>query len=200
VKNNQRLGYQRLAEELVAQHRLERDVAREILEHAAQDGPDFPDALVEGGFLTDWELSRTVCELYNLPFLTTEMARPASAAMEGLDPFFLMRHCLVPLCRNGRLLTVLMPGIAPAEVLAQLSTDSGYTILPIVGTVRTNRAWINEHMQQYTKAPVEMDPQWSALFDEADAAVLSSLEIGEEGLPEDGDLFAGPGSSGEQAA
>lgn len=175
MKTNQRLGYQRLAEELVDRDLIDREAAREILQQCMADGTGFPAALVESDLVTDWELSRIVCELYNLPFLTVELATPALGAIEGLDPFFLIQHQIVPLFRHGQVLTVLLPAIVPAEVLRQLSSDSGMVVIPIVGTVRTNQAWITKHLVEQTEVPIAMDPQWSALFDDADAAVLNDL-------------------------
>lgn len=181
MKTNQRLGYQRLAEELIDRDLIDREAAHELLQQGASGGTAFPISVIDADLATDWELSRIVCELYNLPFLTVETAKPSTRAMEGLDPFFLMQHLLVPLCRHGNVLTVLMPGIVPAEVLGQFSSDSGLTILPVVGTVRTNQEWMTENLSLSEGASDElgMDPQWSALFDDADAAVLSDLDVPE---------------------
>lgn len=177
MKINQRLSHRRLAEELVERELVDADALNEILHASAAGGPPLPDALVEANLLSDWELSRVVCELYNLPFLPVEIASPVPDAMERLDPFFLVEHGLVPLARHGNLLTVCMPAIVSADVIQRLSADSGYTVLPVVGTVSSNRRWLAENLAATTKTPEQIaeDAAWSALFDDADAAVLQDL-------------------------
>lgn len=180
MKNNQRLSHRRLAEELAERELVETDALNEILEAAARGGPSLPFALIEGSLLSDWEISRVVCELYNLPFVTVEIASPIPEAMEGLDPFFLLEHGLVPLARHGGLLTVCMPAMVSAEVLQRLAADSGLTVRPVVGTVSTNRHWLSENLVSATALNDPAETGWSAIFDEADAAVLEDLERQQE--------------------
>jgi hypothetical protein len=180
VKNNQRLSYHRLAEELAERELVEPEALNEILEQAARGGALLPMALIEGGLVSDWELSRVVCELYNLPFLTVEMAEPVPDAMEGLDPFFLFEAGIVPLSRHGKLLTVCMPAIVGAEVIQRLSSDSGLAVLPVVGTVQTNLHWLEQNVAAGTEVPEAGDSAWSSIFDEADAAVLNDIERQQE--------------------
>ena len=82
------------------------------------------------------------------------------------------------MARHGKLLTVCLPGIVSADVLQRLSADSGYTVLPVIGTVNTNRRWLAETFATGAKggSGSDADAAWSALFDEADAAVLQDLE------------------------
>lgn len=177
MKINQRLSHRRLAEELVERELVDADTLNDLLQSSSAGGPPLPDALVEASLLSDWELSRVVCELYNLPFLPVEIASPVPDALERLDPFFLVEHGLVPLARHGNLLTICMPAIVSADVLQRLSADSGYTLLPVVGTVTSNRRWLAENLAASSKSPEQLaeDAAWSALFDEADAAVLQDL-------------------------
>lgn len=182
MKINQRLSHHRLAEELVERRLVDTDALNEILAHGAAGGPALPVALIDANLVSDWELSRVVCELYNLPFLTVEMAEPIPGAMERLDPFFLLEHGLVPLARHGALLTMCMPAIVSAEVLQRLSSDSGLTVLPVVGTVATNRQWLAAHLASSTQVPELADATWSSIFDDADAAVLQDLEVQEAEL------------------
>ena len=180
MKNNQRLSYHRLAEELAERELVDPDALNDMLEQAAHGGTLLPMALLDANLVSDWELSRVVCEVYNLPFLTVEMAAPIPEAMEGLDPFFLMESGLVPLCRHGRLLTVCMPAMVSAEMLQRLSSDSGLSVLPVVGTVRTNFAWLKETLATAVHVPDATEAAWSSIFDEADAAVLQDLEQQQE--------------------
>jgi len=185
VKHNQRLGYQRLAEVLMERGLVEPQAVRDALEMSARGGLPFPEALVTANLVADWELSRTVCEVYNLPFLTVEMVEPNPEAFRGIDLDFLRQSGVLPVDRMGQVLTVCMPAIVPAEVLGFLAAETDCIVLPMVGTVRTNRRWLEEQLSPASPLPAAERPaapqprapaeDWSQFFDEADAAVLSDI-------------------------
>jgi hypothetical protein len=158
---------------------------REALQFSARGDAPFAEAVVNANLVSDWELSRVVCEIYSLPFVTVEMYEPDAGARKGLNTAFLIEHGLVPLGRYGQLLTIAMPGMVPADVLALLSAESDLILLPVVGTVQTNRRWIEINLHKEI-APVlpaitQQDSsqasanEWGELFDQADAAVLLNL-------------------------
>ncbi len=167
---------------------MEPQAIDETLQLAAQGGAAFPEALIGANLVADWELSRLVCEIFNLPFLSVDVANPDPDALEGLDRGFLVQTGLVPLSRFGKLLTIVMPAIVPAETLGLLAARTDFTILPVVGTVNTNRRWIENNLNLETSAPPVpqaaggLDAEWSNLFDAADAAVLAELDELGEGL------------------
>jgi len=187
VKHTQRLGYQRLAEILMERGLVEPQAVRDALEMGQRGSLPFPEALVSASLVADWELSRVVCEVFGLPFLPIDIAEPDPAALEGLNESYLIEHGLVPLCRSGQVLTVAMPAVVPAEVLGVMAAECNLELSPVVGTVRTNRRWIEEHLSPEAALPSEvdladMDPEgggeWGNLFDEADAAV--QLDLGDD--------------------
>lgn len=180
--NNQRLGYQRLAEVLVERGLVEAQAVQDALSMGAHGGLPFPEALVAANLVADWELSRVVSELHGLPFLTVDVVDPDPKARRGLDTGFLVENCLVPLSRYGQVLTLCMPAIVPAEVLGLMAAESDLLILPVVGTVRTNRRWLDDNLAPNSAMPVEEgevepaeDSNWSSIFDDADAQVLQEL-------------------------
>lgn len=185
MKHNQRLEYGRLAEVLAERGMCEPQALREALQFSGRGNAPFPEALVGANLVADWELSRVVCELYNLPFLPVDFVEPDPKAREGIDPQFLVDHGLVPLGRFGQVLTVVMPAIVPADVLGQLKAETELEILPVVGTVRTNRAWLERNLTIAPPAPLpagaaaeDRGPEsaWSSIFDAGDAAVLLDLQ------------------------
>ena len=191
VKHNQRLEYARLAEVLAERGMCEMQALREALQFSGRGHAPFSEALVNASLVSDWELSRVVCELYNLPFLSVDVCEPDPAARKGINTAFLMEHGLVPVGRFGQLLTVAMPGMVPAEVLGLLAAETDLYILPVVGTVQTNRRWIERHLQAELAAALpqmaaeELAPdegEWGNIFDQGDAAVLLDLKP----LPNDG--------------
>jgi len=158
---------------------------QDALQFSQRGGPPFPEALVTANLVADWELSRIVSELYGLPFVTVDFADPDPKALAGIDPHFLLESGLVPLSRHGKVLTVLMPSLSTSDTLEQLARSADVTILPIVGTVRSNRLWLEQKLSAQTSAaPAAALPShdeegsgtWSSLFDDADAAVLLDLK------------------------
>jgi len=178
VKSSHRLEYAHLAQVLGQRGLIDPQRLHLALQTGTNSHTPFPEILVNENLISDWDLSRVVCDMYNLPFLPVDIHPPSSTAFEGLDREYFRTHRLIPVDRNGQLLTVCMPGIVPAEVLGQLAADSDLQIAPVVGTVVSNNRWIDEHM------PVETAPAlpgesaglaWSNIFDEGDASVLESL-------------------------
>lgn len=185
MKSRQRLEYGRLAEVLAERGIVDARAIQDALQFSQRGGPPFPEALVTANLVADWELSRLVCEIYGLPFLTVELVDPNPKASAGLDQAFFIKECIVPLSRHGNVLTVLMPALSTTEILDRLSSQSGLSILPICGTVRANRVWLEQKLSTPTPAAALPTAQpasdaggtdWSNLFDEADAAVLLDLK------------------------
>lgn len=176
AKHNQRLDYGRLAEVLHEREVADAGSIRELLHHSKTGGTPFAVALVTSNLVGDWDLSRIVCETFNLPFLPVEIAPPDPEAAEGLDLGFLRENGLVPLGRFGQTLTVCMPGLVPADILAMLAADTDLVILPVVGTVQSNQRWMNtNYPAESDERDLPVDASWSAMFDDADAAVLMDL-------------------------
>jgi hypothetical protein len=177
VKNSYRLDYASLAE-ILGQRSLVEPQRLKLALQSSQAGPiPFPEVLVGDNLIGDWDLSRIVCEIYGLPFLPVDLYAPSPEALAGLNQEFLRKHRLVPLARHKRVLTVCMPALVQAEVLAQLSTSSDLHIMPVVGSVNTNNRWLAENLVAPEVADSGASPgDWNKIFDEGDAAVLLNLE------------------------
>lgn len=177
---HQRLDYSRLAEVLHEQGIANVDAIRELLQHSQEGGLPFCEALVTTNLVTDWDLSRIVCETFHLPFLPVGMIEPNPAAQKDIDTGLFATHQLVPLDRFGHVLTVAMPGLVQADVLATISASTDLVILPVVGTVETNRRWVTENLA--VAGSSEIEGGWSNLFDEADAQVQATIDDADEVL------------------
>jgi hypothetical protein len=204
VNQSLRLEYNRLAEALAESGLVDKKSLRDALQYSASGGTAFPRALVEANLVTDWEISRVVCELYGLPFVPVEVMGPDPAALAGIETNFLIEHALVPLGRFGQVLTVCMPALVEADVLAMLSAQTDLLVLPVVGTVRSNRIWIETNLVKSPPAPkaggsppppgvtgLEQDESdaWGSFFDDADAAVLMDLNaLGSDLQEPDGEI------------
>jgi hypothetical protein len=144
AKKTQRFDYARFGEALVERGLIDREVLSHVLQQCNSGRALLPEILVRENLVSDWEISRVACELYHLPFLTLEQYSPGAGALDGYDVAYLRHYALVPLDRFGALVTVVMPGLVPSEVLEGLNTGTGGKVLPVVGSVTSNRRWLEE--------------------------------------------------------
>lgn len=187
VKNAQRLDEARLAEVLNERGMADPEGLREMLQSSQAGGTPFCGAVVSAGLVSDWDLSRVVAELFQLPFLPVDICRPDRGLWPELASSTLEENSVVPVSRFGRLLTVAMPGLVSADVLGALAAETDYYLLPVVGTVETNRRWIKEN----SASPASTSGDWGSVFDEGDAAVQASLDTpGDAGAASDPGLEA----------
>lgn len=172
VKFTQRLDYGRLAEALTERDMVALASIQELLKASNEGGQPFPEALVESNLIPDWDLSRVVCDVFHLPFLPLDQAKPDKELLPLFNKAFLQSSALVPVSRYGNVLTIAMPAIVQADTLALLSAETDMFLLPIVSTVSSNRKWLEEHCpaQKFGE-----DSSWGNLFDEGDQAVQETL-------------------------
>ncbi len=170
LKHPKRLDETRLAEALSERGLVEASV---LAAHKGR-GP-IAQLLVSDGAIGDWDLSRVVSEVFHLPFLPVNMTQPDRELLDSLPCKALLEHGLVPLCRQGGLLTVAMPGMVEAPALADVGAETGLRVMPVVGTVLTNRRWLEDNPygtpEEPGQTPEEPGTEWGGLFDEGDAAV-----------------------------
>jgi hypothetical protein len=153
AKSTNRFDYARFGEALVERSLIDRDVLSHVLRQITATRALLPEVLVRENLVSDWEVSRVACELYHLPFLPIDQYPPASTAFDGYDLAYLRHFALVPLDRFGGLVTVIMPGLVPSEVLDGLRSGQNGRVLPVVGSVASNRRWLDERFAPKTPAP-----------------------------------------------
>lgn len=186
MKHVQRLDDARLAEVLNERGMADLEAIRELLQASQQGGMPFAEALVTGGLIEDWDLSRVVCEVFQLPFMPIDAVKADLTLWEQMDADLLRQHSMVPISRFRQVVTIAMPGLVPADVLAMLAASSDLVVMPVVGTVETNRRWILENGPEgdVQAQVLSGSAGWGAMFDEADAAVQLDLD-GSEGEGDD---------------
>lgn len=174
MKYSQRLDYARLAETLLERGLVAPEPVRELLQLSREGGMGFCEALVTSSLMADWELAQLISETFQLPFLPIELLVPNPVAQEEIDKDFFIKHNLVPVDVFGQILTVAMPGLVPAEVLAQIAVQTDSEVLPLVSSVESNRRWVSDNLE--ARVVPEREGGWGSIFDEADAEVLAGLE------------------------
>jgi len=145
AKTAHRFDYGRFAEARVERGLIDHDVLKHVFQQCNHTRSLLPEVLVRENLVSDWEVSRVACELYHLPFLTVDQYPPAGSALDGYDLNYLRHYALVPLDRYGALVTVIMPGLVPSEVLEGLRAGQSGRVLPLVGSVVSNRRWLEQH-------------------------------------------------------
>lgn len=182
MKPTQRLDYERLADALIDRGLLDREAAHLVLQQAHTAGTPFCEILVSENLISDWEVARVTAEIFNLPFLPVEVSPPNERLLTGLDKDYLRKHALVPLERVGDVITVAMPGMVPTAILNAMSPEEGSLVLPVVGLVQSNRAWLTRFAPNVESVraivPVEDtdDTDWGNIFDAGDEAVQLTLD------------------------
>lgn len=183
MKNTQRLDYERLADSIRDRQLVESEALRHTLHQALSTGALFPELLVRGGLLSDWEMCCVASDVFNLAFVPVELYQPNEELIELFDSELLRQYFLVPLDRFGDLVTVAMPGMVPSEVLTDLEQQLDIKILALVGSVGGNQAWLERHLPP----PDSLDAlstefgsekaaeEWGGIFDAGDAAVQEDL-------------------------
>lgn len=179
MKITLRLAYERLADALRHHRLVESEALRLTLHQCLSTGALFPELLVREGMVSDWELSRLCSETFSLPFLPVDVYQPNKKLLEKLDVEFLRQYGLVPLDVFEDVMTVAMPGMVPTEVLTALSESCGKRLLPVIGTVQSNQAWLERNLpppaalRELCEAAEGGD--WVGIFDAGDAAVRSGM-------------------------
>lgn len=206
MKTAHRFDYVRFGEGFVERGLIDRETLNHVLQQCNATRALLPEILVMESLVSDWEVSRVACELYHLPFVTVDIYPPDKDVIAQFDANFLRQFALIPLDRYGELLTVVMPGLVPSEVLDGMRLTTGMRLLPVVGSVVSNRAWLNEALpgpvqQAPARPPASVeeplpplpaeamqldadmsDDEWLNIFDAGEEAV--QLELKEKRDPE----------------
>ncbi|MEM7307147.1 MAG: hypothetical protein AAF682_10780 [Planctomycetota bacterium] len=203
MKNPIRLENERLADALIDRELVQREAIALVLQQVAATGAVFTEILVQENLVSDWEVSRVSADVFSLPFAPVEVSPPNKDLLDDLDPEYLRLHNLVPIERFGDVLTIAMPGIVPTSVLTAVSNSESVIVLPVVGSVVTNRNWITEHLP----APDDLesmlpagDSGWADIFDAGEEAVQLNMPGDEEesgGMGGASDSGLGTGDDGQ---
>ena len=144
AKPRTNLSESRLARSLVERGLVSGDIIEGLFQSCSETQGLLTEALVKEGLLSDWELSKIAAEIFSLPFLPVDVHPPTEGATEDVDLTFLRRWCLVPLARHGDLLTVAIPAAISPQAHEELSRLTGCELAFVIGTVTTNRIWLDE--------------------------------------------------------
>src|SRR5437773_1497604 len=99
---HERLYRRSLRDVLVAQGVLTADQVDELVASARDSHEPFGAVLVSAGYLTAWDLAKTVAANYQLPILPLAGFSVDANWLDGLSPAVLHEHQVMPVGRFGR--------------------------------------------------------------------------------------------------
>jgi hypothetical protein len=191
VKGLEKLTGIRLAEVLSQKNVVSADAITDALYMQETLGEAFVDALVSSGSITEWDLAKVVVEHFQVPFMMATNYELSDEARVRLPKETLFRHLLVPLDLFGDAMTVVMPILAPCDVLEAIQREHKVDLFPYVGLISENKQVLQESFEGFKEwqqaeeerrekkrrtAPKQKgDGDWMNIFDNADAAVRGSL-------------------------
>ncbi len=201
MKGLEKLTSMRLAEVLTQKGVVPAEAITDALYIQDKQGEAFVDVMVGSGHIAEWDLARVVVENFQLPFILSGNYQISDEARTKIPQEEFFRHLLVPLDTFGDILTVSMPVLTTAETLLSLESKYKIEIFPYVGLISENKKVLTDEFSEFkewfkafnaerdrkikeakngsaaeTAAPAKgEDDGWANLFDDADAAIQSSI-------------------------
>jgi type IV pilus assembly protein PilB len=124
MKYVEKMKRKKLGELLIDEGLVTSDQVVEALQEQKKTGEPIGQLLVSFGFISEWDIARTMANQFQLPFIHTARY---SVSKEVLDLFpneFLHRHQCVPLDRFESIITVAVASPIAQEVVEELQAKS----------------------------------------------------------------------------
>jgi hypothetical protein len=186
VKGLEKITSIALAEVLSHNEILATDKITDALYTQDRNGTPFVQVLLDAGFITEWDLAKTVCEHFNLPFVMASSFQISKETLKTLPDQILLANFLVPLDVIDGILTVSMPVLLNHDVLEELQKATKLEVFPCVGLVSENKKVLSD---MFPGRPLGAPPiagkkkhshgagrdGWQNLFEQGDQAVRKDL-------------------------
>ncbi|HMQ21838.1 MAG TPA: hypothetical protein PKE00_05070 [Planctomycetota bacterium] len=185
----ERITTVRLAEALSQASAVANEKITEALYQQDSTGVPFPELLIDGGEISEWDLAKLVVQHFQLPFLMASNCQIDRNAVACLPEDFLFEHRMLPLQVTGIALTVSMPVLVTHKVLQEAQQLSGKNLFPIVGLGSENLRFLFElfpdhprdnddrRRKQAAKRSTQSSDSWESIFDVGDQEVLKDLGL-----------------------
>ena len=165
---SERLGDMLIREGLCTPEQMSR-----ALVEARQSGLKVGSALVKLGFVSEVDLTRMLARHFRMPAvdLSKFVVDPKVARLVPGD--LATKHCVLPLKREGRTLTVAMADPTNLRVVDDLKFITRYDIFPVIAGELTLRNAIERAYQELADAPMQMQ----SLLDDLAADFEQDVEL-----------------------
>ena len=157
-----------------------------------RSGVPFVQVILDSGYITEWDLAKTVTEHFNLPFVLASSFQIAKELLKVVPEELMLSHFFVPLDVIDGILTFSMPVFLSHEVLEEIQRATKLELFPCVGLVSENKKVLTELFPG--RAPTAPQARkkaagaqggpgdgWQSLFEMGDEAVKKDLGPGQKG-------------------
>jgi hypothetical protein len=157
-----------LREVLVTQGVLSNEQADELIDASRETNDPLGMVVVEAGYLTAWDLLKTVATHYQMPVLPLQGFRYDAALAGELPPSLMHQHQILPVGRFGRTWSFAVMEPPTRGVVEDLRAACGDSLFFFVADAQELSRLLREHIKVMDAAT---DSGWQALFDVADQNV-----------------------------
>jgi hypothetical protein len=159
-----------LRDVLVSQGVLAQDQAEELVVSAREANEPFGCVLVDAGYLTAWDLAKTLAAAYQMPILPLAGFQFEANLLEGLSPAVLFQYRVFPVGRFGRAWSFAVVEPPSHDLIEALRASCGNSLFFFAAETAELQRLLNEHVKV---VDVKKDTSWTSVFDAAEQALLA---------------------------
>jgi hypothetical protein len=167
-----RLYRRSLREILVTQGVLTAEQAEELTQAARESHEPFGAVLVEAGYLTAWDLAKTVATHYQIPYLPLAQFRFDKDLIDGLPPALLYEHRVFPVGRFGTTSSFAVMEPPTRDAIEELRGACEGPVFFFVGEAPEVSKLLQEHVKV---VDVATDNSWQSVFEEGEQRVMEEI-------------------------
>jgi len=193
MKYLDKMRRKKLGELLIEEGLVSSDQVVEALKEQKKTGAPIGNVLVSFGAITEWDIARTMCNQFQLPFIHTAKYSLDAEVLDLIPGDVLHRYQCVPLDRFDSFLTLAISGPLNEDMIAELETTSGCELFLYVALASDVRYSLDQHFpvdgpvhrsEESDEMPetlaaaldsAEAD-EWEKLFDMANESILSEIQ------------------------
>jgi type IV pilus assembly protein PilB len=173
-------GSEKIAELLVREGHITREHLARAQQEQQQNGTRVVYNLVKLGFIDENELTKVLARHHRMPAVDLSRFEVDPRILKLIPNDLAVKHCVLPLKRDGRTLTVALPDGSNLGVIDDLKFITRYDIFPVLAGEFTLRNTIEKHYES-------SETQMAELLEDIAADALGDVEVVED---EDEDVSA----------
>jgi hypothetical protein len=164
----ERFHRRNLRDILVGQGVLTAEQAEELNASARESHEPLGAVLIESGYLSAWDLTKTIAASYQMPILPLAEFDFDKKLLEGLSPTVLYQFQVLPVGRFGRAWSFAVIEPPSRELVESLRSSCGNSIFFFAAEAPDVRRLLKQHVKIVEAGK---DKAWESIFDSGDEAV-----------------------------
>src|SRR5436190_15093594 len=166
-------GSDRLGDLLIKEGLITQDQLGKALQEQRNNGTRLGYNLVKLGFVQETEITKMLARQYRMPAVDLARFEVDPKIVKMIPADIALKHLVLPLKREGRVLTVAMADPTNMGVIDDLKFITRYDIFPVIAGEYTLRGALEKNYEQ-------TDAQLDKLIEEMDATSEEELEVVKE--------------------